>query len=92
VRERRHQPFYDHVCRTNAQPVPLLQHREYLFGNANVGDLAKTNLQVAGQLAADQTYIVLAIRTILFFEGSDSELALPLVEMFTGDTVGNGGG
>jgi hypothetical protein len=91
VRERRHQPFYDTVVRTDSQPVPLLQHREVLFGNANVGDLARTNLQVAGQLAADQTYVILAIRTFMMFDGESEEIIRPFVEMFLGDTVGNGG-
>jgi hypothetical protein len=42
-----------------------------LFGNANVGNLSLTNLQVAGQLASDQTYVILSLRTFLFFDGTD---------------------
>jgi hypothetical protein len=37
-----------------------------------VGNLALTNLQVAGQLASDQTYIVMALRCFLYFVGTNS--------------------
>ena len=40
-----------------------------LFGNANVGNLSLTNLQIAGQLASDQTYVILSLRCWLWFEG-----------------------
>lgn len=40
-----------------------------MFGNANVGNLALTNLQVAGQFASDQTYVALALRAYLYFDG-----------------------
>jgi hypothetical protein len=55
VKERRHQPFWDHLIRTTGAPVTPLQQSSRLFGNANIGNLALTNLQVAGQLASDQT-------------------------------------
>jgi hypothetical protein len=42
-----------------------------MFGNANVGQLALTNLQVAGQLASDQTYVILAMRAWLYFDGTN---------------------
>lgn len=71
VRERRHQPIWDSLIRTTGDPTPALQALNKLFGNANVGQLALTNLQVAGQLAADQTYVTLALRCFLFFEGTN---------------------
>lgn len=40
-----------------------------MFGNANVGQLQLTNLQVPGQLASDQTYVILAMRCWLYFDG-----------------------
>ena len=55
VKERRHQPFWDTLIRTTGDPTPTLQQTSRLFGNANVGQIALTNLQVAGQLASDQT-------------------------------------
>ncbi len=55
VRERRHQPVWDTLVRSTGAPAVALQPQTFLFGNANVGQLALTNLQVAGQLASDQT-------------------------------------
>ena len=72
VRERRHQPFWDTLVRTTGDPVPAIPNSTRLFGNANVGNLALTNLQVAGQLASDQTYVALALRAWLFFDGTNS--------------------
>ncbi len=72
VRERRHQPFWDTLIRTTGDPTPTLQASTRLFGNANVGNLSLTNLQVAGQLASDQTYVVLAMRAFLFFDGTNA--------------------
>jgi hypothetical protein len=50
-----------------------------LFGNANVGNYALTNLQVAGQLASDQTYVILAMRAYLFFDGANARTHYTLV-------------
>ena len=36
-----------------------------------MGNLALTNLQVAGQLASDQTYVILALRAWLYFNGTN---------------------
>ena len=71
VRERRHQPFWDTLVRTTGNPTAAIQNQTKLFGNSNVGNLALTNLQVAGQLAADQTYVILALRCWLFFDGTN---------------------
>jgi hypothetical protein len=70
VRERRHQPFWDSLIRTTGNPTVPLQNSTNLFGNSNVGNLALTNLQVAGQLASDQTYVILALRAWLYFNGT----------------------
>jgi hypothetical protein len=72
VRERRHQPFWDSLIRTTGDPTTPIQNNTKLFGNANVGNLSLTNLQVAGQLASDQTYVVLALRCYLFFDGTNA--------------------
>jgi len=71
VRERRHQPFWDTLIRTTGNPTVPLQNSSNLFGNSNVGNLALTNLQVAGQLASDQTYVILALRASLYFNGTN---------------------
>jgi len=72
VRERRHQPFWDTLIRTTNTPASTINASTKLFGNANVGNLAFTNLQVAGQLASDQTYVVLALRAYLYFNGTNA--------------------
>lgn len=71
VRERQHQPIWDTLVRTTGGPNTI-QPQSFLFGNANVGQLALTNLQTAGQLAADQTYVTLALRCWLYFDGLNS--------------------
>jgi hypothetical protein len=71
VRERRHQPFYDTIIRSTGAPATPIQPRVTLFGNANVGNLAFTNMQSAGQLASDQTYVALALRAWLYFDGTN---------------------
>jgi hypothetical protein len=72
VKERRHQPFWDSMIRTTGNPTPTIQQSSRLFGNANIGRLDLTNLQVAGQLASDQTYVILALRCWLFFDGTNA--------------------
>jgi hypothetical protein len=72
IRERRHQPFWDSLIRTTGDPATPIGASTRLFGNANVGNLALTNLQVAGQLASDQTYVILSLRCYLFFEGTNA--------------------
>ncbi len=74
VRERRHQPFWDTLVRTTgviAAPATIGASTR-LFGNANVGNLSLTNLQIAGQLASDQTYVILALRCWMFFDGTNA--------------------
>jgi hypothetical protein len=70
-RERLHQPIWDTLIRTTGDPDPALVNSTKLFGNANIGNLALTNLQVAGQLASDQTYVILALRCWLYFDGTN---------------------
>lgn len=71
VRERRHQPVWDTLVRSTGSPATDIQPQTFLFGNANVGQLSLTNLQVAGQLASDQTYVILAMRAWLYFDGTN---------------------
>lgn len=70
-RERLHQPVWDTLIRTTGDPTTPITNSTKLFGNANIGQLAMTNLQVAGQLASDQTYVILALRCWLFFDGAN---------------------
>jgi hypothetical protein len=68
-RERLHQPLWDTLIRTTGDPTTPIVNSTKLFGNANIGNLALTNLQTAGQLASDQTYVILALRCFMFFDG-----------------------
>ena len=91
VRERLHQPFWDTLIRTTGNPATALGASTRLFGNANVGNLALTNLQVAGQLASDQTYVTLALRAWLYFDGTNSRANYQNVmsQLYFTLTVGN---
>lgn len=71
VRERRHQPVYDTLFRSTGSPSDTIAPSTILFGNSNVGNVALTNLQVPGQLASDQTYVILAMRCWLYFDGTN---------------------
>lgn len=71
VRQRLHQPFWDTLIRATG-PGTALNPTSKLFGNAQVGNLAFTNLQVPGVLASDQTYVTLALRCYLFFDGQNA--------------------
>lgn len=70
-RQRLHQAFWDTLIRTTGNPTQNIVNGARLFGNANIGNLSLTNLQVAGQLASDQTYVVLALRCWLYFNGTN---------------------
>lgn len=70
TRERRHQPIYDTLLNSTGAPATTLSPTTKLFG-ANAGNIALSNLQVAGQLAADQTYVILALRCYMHFAGTN---------------------
>lgn len=90
-RERLHQPVWDTLVRTVGNPTTPIVNSTKLFGNANIGNLALTNLQVAGQLASDQTYVILALRCWLFFNGTNRRANYLNVtsQLFWTLTVGN---
>lgn len=72
VRERVHQPFFDSLVR--GLGITTVQNQFQLFGAANVGQPALTNLQIPGVLASDQTYIIKAVRCVMYFQSlNDSE-------------------
>lgn len=70
-RERLHQPLWDHLLRTTGVPAPAVRANNTLFGAANVGDFAETNMAAAGQLPSDQTFVILALRAYLYFDGTN---------------------
>lgn len=73
-RERLHQPIWDTLIRTVGTPSPVIINGAQLFGNSAIGDLSKTNMTTAGQLSSDQTYVILALRCWLFFDGTNRRL------------------
>lgn len=62
-----HQPIFDTYVRNIG--VTNVPNNFQLFGSANNGDRAKTNLFTPGQLASDSVYLVRSIRALLFFQG-----------------------
>jgi hypothetical protein len=71
IKERQHQPLYDTLVRGYGATSLAVQSKTYLFSNTNIGQPSLTNLVVAGQLAADQTYVALALRCWLYFDGAN---------------------
>ena len=72
VRERRHQPFYDHLVKGIG--ISSVGQKSSLFGNANVGNRQLTNLQIPGVLASDQTFVIKALRVQMLFQSlNDAE-------------------
>lgn len=67
ARERVHQPRYDTFVRGIGTSSAVTGAQ--LFGNANISNRAMSNLQVAGQLAADATYILKSVRCVMTFQG-----------------------
>ena len=70
-RERLHQPVWDTLFRVTGVPSPTINNNQALFGAANVGQLQLTNMQQAGSLASDQTFVILALRQWSFFDGTN---------------------
>ena len=73
-RERLHQPIWDTLIRTVGTPAPVIINGAQLFGNSAIGDLSRTNMTTAGQLSSDQTYVILALRCWLYFDGTNRRL------------------
>lgn len=90
-RERLHQPIWDTLIRTVGTPSPLIINGAALFGNSAIGDLSKTNMTTAGQLSSDQTYVILALRCWMFFDGTNRRLLYLDVasQLFWTLTLGN---
>jgi hypothetical protein len=90
-RERLHQPVYDTLIRTTGDPTTPIVNSSKLFGNGNIGNLAFTNMQTAGQLASDQTYVILALRCFQYFDGTNrrSNYLNVTSQLFWTLTVGN---
>jgi hypothetical protein len=72
VRERRHQPYWDSIIRVQSDtaPTPTVVSRTRLFNGVNLGVQAWTNMVTAGQFPSDNTYIILAMRCFMHYQGT----------------------
>jgi hypothetical protein len=72
VRERRHQPFYDTLFRHGAGgPTQSISRTTRLFASGTqLSNTAWTNMNMAGALPSDNTFIILSIRCWMMFKGS----------------------
>jgi hypothetical protein len=59
------------LVRTTGNPANPIINPGLLFGQTAIGNLGLTNMQAQGQLASDQTFVVLALRAWLFFDGTN---------------------
>jgi len=71
VIERLHQPLYDSLARgAGANPAAgntAVQTQTRLFSGTSLGQKAWTNMKIAGQLVADRTYKIKALRVLTHF-------------------------
>lgn len=65
LREQRHQPRYDSLVRDDA--VTTVQQRTNLFQGLNLGQIARTNMEISSTLPSDNTAVILALRTWMSF-------------------------
>lgn len=69
-KQQRVQFFYDSLFRARGSLSTAVATRTTLFAAASVGVLARTNLQVPGQFASDQTFLTYAVRHELYLRPS----------------------
>jgi len=82
VIERLHQPLYDTLCRgvvtatVNIGPGgQAVTAQTRLFSGQNLGNRAWTNMKIAGQLVADRTFKVKALRVLTEFRAGLTTVA-----------------
>jgi len=83
VRERRHQPFYDTLIRCGyGGPQNTVGRNTRLFASGNnLSNTEWTNMNMAGALPSDNTFIILSIRCWMMFKGAQVEPARPLTAL-----------
>lgn len=72
VKERRHQPLFDHLVRTSGATASVAVTTSLFQQSTTLGQPQLTNINAAGQLASDQTFLVLALRARVFFDGANA--------------------
>lgn len=83
LKERRHAPYWDTILRedTNAFAGTAIVAQTRLFNGTNLGQQQWTNMPAASQFPSDNTYIVLAMRLWLYFEGTNALLMYTRTQM-----------
>lgn len=84
VRERRHQPFYDTLIRCGLPgPSPQVGRNTRLFASGNnLSNTEWTNMNMAGALPSDNTFIILSIRCWMMFRGEQVEQAWTALDAY----------
>lgn len=72
IKQRRHQPFWSTLVRETGvlAGAAVISSGARLFQSVG-GGLGVTNMQTSGQLPGDQTYVILAARCFMHFEGTN---------------------
>ena len=70
IRQRRHQPFWASLVRALGPLTTPIASGAKLFSSIG-GNKAETNMQTAGVLPSDQTYVILSARVFMHFEGTN---------------------
>jgi hypothetical protein len=89
VRERIHQPFFDHLLRGIG--TSALSNNQRLF-TQNAGNPQFTNMAQAGALPSDATYVIKSIRCSMFFQGLNDgawNTAYGTLPVYTGAIAAN---
>lgn len=90
VRDRVHQPRYDSLVR--GLGISNINNSTPLFTSADVSDRGKTNMTTPGVLSSDATFVMKAIRSVLYFQSlNDSQFnaAFGQIPAITNSTATN---
>ena len=88
IRDRIHQPRYDSLVRNIG--ITAVNNGTPLFNSADVANRGKTNMTTPGTLSSDATFVLKALRGVLYFQSlADSEFnvafgSLPALANCTG--------
>lgn len=88
IRDRIHQPRYDSLVRNTG--ITAVNNGTPLFNSADVANRGKTNMTTPGTLSSDATFVLKALRGVLYFQSlADSEFnvafgSLPALANCTG--------
>jgi hypothetical protein len=86
LRERVHQPFYDHLIRTAGMSQGQVQDTNALFTSNGARTEATTNLINGATLPSDQSHVTLVLRVFTWFRNP----VLRVAGADSGEVAGNG--